>query len=689
MKWLLLIALASAASAAPPSITELQPRGTQKGRPFKLTVVGLNLGEGATVESTLPASFTSLGPDKPGMESRYATYLVEPTAEWSVGVYPVRIRAANGLSNILLFSVGAFPEITEDESQPGSLKNTNDSIERAQTIPSTPLTLNGTIQGPERDVYRVQVKAGERRVFEVDARRAGSAVDPVIRVLDVAGKLIARSEDDPMLQLDARLDVTFPKEGFYYVEVHDARFSAQAQNFYRLKTGTYAYASEMFPLGGRRGEQVEVSLSGTKVKADLTAAKARQVFVNLPESPALPLPFAVGTYPEMTEPVAGALVLPVTVNGRLGKTGEVDQYEIAVKPGEEFIFELQARELGTSKITGLITVYDAKGKKLASAGDGPLPVDVAAVQVSSRTLGDPYLPFKAPEGVDKIRVAVEDLALRGGPHFAYRLTAYRAPFDFIATIATPFVNIPAGGTALVVVNVERRGYAGPIRIEAIGLPKGVTAAGGDIPAELPDPQNRATTRRAILTLTAAADTNLSAGEIGFKAIGDQLERAALGIGYAIGVAGANTQGVVDRQRALTGGWLGAQLPAAMTDPTPATLALTLESSEKKESGYEFRYRWNWSARDTMLKVPDTVSPDVPNFLDLRIIEMKVDPNDPKSGTFLVTSTRNTVPALYDIVVSGRLMVDGAAQEIYAPLLTLTVPALGEEKSSNANQPAAR
>ena len=36
-----------------------------------------------------------------------------------------------------------------------------------------------------------------------------------------------------------------------------------------------------------------------------------------------------------------------------------------------------------------------------------------------------------------------------------------------------------------------------------------------------------------------------------------------------------TQGVVDRQRPLTGAWLGHELPAAMTDPTPATLALTL------------------------------------------------------------------------------------------------------------------
>ena len=159
----------------------------------------------------------------------------------------------------------------------------------------------------------------------------------------------------------------------------------------------------------------------------------------------------------------------------------MDRYELVVNPGEEFIFSLQARELGTSKIMGVISVYDEKGKRLASAGDGPLPVDVGAVQVSSRTQGDPHLEFKVPEGVHRLTVAVDDLAQRGGAHYAYRLSAYRAPFDLEATITTPYVNIPAGGTALVNVNVERKGYLGPIRIEAVNLPEGVSVAGGDIP----------------------------------------------------------------------------------------------------------------------------------------------------------------------------------------------------------------
>ena len=690
MKLALVFACAAALAAAPPTLNELQPRGAQKGRPFTLTVVGRDLGEGATVISNLPASFTALGVDKPGMESRRASFLVEPTAEWNVGVYTVRVKTASGLSNILMFSVGAYPELTEEESREGSLPNQNDSIEKAQTLPSSPLTLNGTLMGAERDVYRLQVKAGERRVFEVDARRAGSAIDPVILVYDGAGKRIARSEDDPLLSLDARLDLTFPKEGFYYVEVHDARFSRQAQNYYRLKTGSYAYANELFPLGGRRGEQVAINAGAATIQADLREARTPQVFVNLPNSPSLPLPLAVGDLPEMREPVSGALPVPVTVNARLAAPAEVDKYELDVKPGEDYVFELQARELGTSKLTGLITVYDEKGNRLASGGDGPLPVDVAAVQASSRTLGDPYLQFTVPEGVRKLRVTVEDLARRGGAHYGYRLSVTRGGRDFRAVIATPYVNIPAGGSAIVNFAIERRGYTGALRIEAVNLPKGVAVAGGNIPQEIADPSNRSNARRGFISLTAPADSPFSEGEFSFRVTGidddgKPIVREATGIAYSIGIAGATTQGVVDRQRPLTGAHLGYRLPAMLASEAPATLELKLESTAKKEAGFEFRYRWQWRLRDSMQRAPETVSVDLPNFIDLRVIEMEIDKTNPKSGTFLVTSTKNTLPAEYNIGINGRLMIDGQQQEIYSPLQSLTVPVHdSEEKTANAS-----
>ncbi|MEO5742712.1 MAG: hypothetical protein ABIS29_19160, partial [Vicinamibacterales bacterium] len=159
--------------SAQPVITELQPRGAQKGRPFTLTLTGRNLGEGAKIRSTLPATFTLLTPELPPQlrggtmqaEGRYATFLVEPSADLVVGVYPIRVVTSEGISNVQLFTVGAFPEFLEEESQPGALPNTSDSIEDAQLLPPPPFTLNGTLRGPERDMFRLSAKGGEKRVI--------------------------------------------------------------------------------------------------------------------------------------------------------------------------------------------------------------------------------------------------------------------------------------------------------------------------------------------------------------------------------------------------------------------------------------------------------------------------------------------------------------------------------------------
>jgi hypothetical protein len=679
---LLLLGISLSLFAAPPSITELQPRGAQKGRPFELTIVGKDLAEGPTVQSSLPATFTPLANSKPG----YVTFLVEPTSEWAVGTYTVRVKAANGLSNILLLSIGAFPEMIEEESRPGSLPNQNDSIERAQSLPASSLTVNGRLRGAERDVYRIPVKAGERRVFEVEARRVGSALDPVLQIFDPSGKRLARSEDDPTLSLDPRLEMTFAKEGVIYVEVSDARFSSQMQDFYRFKTGNYEYPADIFPLGGPRGKTVDVTLSKSIVKADLKTPLS-QVTVAAPNTPTLPLPFAVGDYPELREPLTAPIALPVTINGRLDKPAEVDQYELAVTPGQDLFLELQARELGTSKLTGLITVYDESGKRLASAGDGPLPVDVAAVQASSRTLGDPLLMFKVPEGVRKIKVAVEDLAQRGGTHYGYRLTLRSAPYDLKATIITPFVNIPAGGTAIVAVDVERRGYMGPLKVSPLGLPKGITVQGGDLAPELIDPLVRTMNRRATLSLTAEKGLVLPATELGFLVKGENIERKATGFTYLIAVNGANTQGVVDRQRPLNGRHLGNLLPAATTDPTPANLELTLIQTDKKEVGFEYRFRWRWLASGPNQPYPSTVNVDLPNLAGTRIIEIEQDKTDKSTGTFLVTTSKNSLAGPYNIGINGKWP---GGIDVFSPLLRLDVPELQpEEPKTNASTSPAR
>jgi hypothetical protein len=221
-------------------------------------------------------------------------------------------------------------------------------------------------------------------------------------------------------------------------------------------------------------------------------------------------------------------------------------------------------------------------------------------------------------------------------------------------------------------------------------------SGGVIPPDPPESLTpRLGARRAMVSLTADANTKLNISELAFAAIGTDgdgqpIERRAHGIGYSIGVNGATAQGVVDRQRPLSGAWMGAELPVAISPALAAQLDLKLEKADKKEAGYEFVFRWTWKARNPIQAVPPTVSVDVPNFADLRIIGMAVDEKDKRTGTFLVTSTRNTLPAKYDIGITGRITVDGQQQEIVSEIQQFTLPVLDpEEKNANASPSATR
>jgi hypothetical protein len=671
---LLVIALCQAAFAGPPVITELQPRGVERGHPFTLTIVGRNLGTGARISSTLPAAFTQVNPPQQpdGMMSpgRLIAFLVEPRAEIAPGVYPIRVEATNGISNVLLFTVGTFPEVTEEESQPYSRPNRNDSIETAEPLPPAPVTVNGTLRGPERDVFRVSGKAGERRVFEVEARRCGSAIDPVLRILDGNGQQLARSDDAPGAGLDPRIDFIFPRDGNYYVEIHDARFSRQTQNFYRLKMGNYSYADGIFPLGGKRGETTEVTFFGASLKApvkatlDLRNTATDTTTVALPDSPVLPLRFAVSDLPELIEPVAGPLPVPSVMNARLTKPGQVDRYKIAVEPGEKLLFELQARELGTSKLEGIITIYDARGKKLDSAGDKPLPEDVFAIQGTSRTSSDPFLNFIVPKDLHELTVTVEDLAERGGPLYGYRLITRRAAEEFKAFVSSSFVNIPAGGVALVNVAVDRRGYDGPVQFNIPDLPPGITVEGGYIPREYVDVNNaRSFNRGGVLILTAAPGIELPVQQLvvwgeGKLADGTTLRHRARGPAMQVDVAGATDQGVVDRQKTLTARWLDFDLPAALTDPSIADLEVKQTRITRLEEGarYEFEYKWNVRAGTP----PKNVGVEVVGAKDLRVIDMK---QSGKGGTFAVTTTKATDPARYDMYITGRVKSDSGDETI--------------------------
>ncbi len=688
-----------ALSAAAPELTELAPRGAERGKSLTLTLVGANLAEGAQVLSTLPATFTPLTPPQEKMEVGHKLpFLVELKADAAVGVYPIRVQTPDGLSNILLFTVGAFPEVIEQESKAESREHLNDSIETAERI-DPPVTVNGTLNGPDRDYYRIHAKHGQRLVLEVEARRAGSAIDPVLRIVDSAGKQIARSEDAPGLGLDSRIDVTFPRDGDYYAVVHDARFSQQKQNFYRLKVASFPFADGIFPLGWKRGEKIDVEFFGgslkapVKVAADLSALTPKMEItrVTVPGEPgSLPFLFVVGDLPESIEPSrtspAEAVTLePSTVmNGRISKAGEIDRYKLLMSPGDQWELELRARGLGTSRLNGVVAVYGADGKKLGSAGDKPPKEDVFSLLAAGRTSSDPWLDLKVPSGVHEVVVTVEDLLGRGGPGYAYRLVARKQPPDFKLTVQEPFINVPAKGTVAVNVSVDRRGFVWPIQLSVDGLGDDYIVEGGHIPGEWKD-DAYSISRRGMLTITAKPGAKpkklveLAVWGEGKTEDGGVVRRKAQCLGMITDVAGGT--GIADaegreNQSPFVAPWLGLDLPVVVGKEESGTIVPEAPRLLRLVQGTGYPLKWSFKPRNPDARPPENVGVDVnsPSAAEIGVRRAKSEKKEEKyaeHGEFSLLTTTHTSPEKYDLVMFAESK-DEYAEALLTPAITLEV-----------------
>jgi hypothetical protein len=375
---------------------------------------------------------------------------------------------------------------------------------------------------------------------------------------------------------------------------------------------------------------------------------------------------------------------PAVINGRLSKPGEIDRFRVKTAPGDKLLIEVQARELGTSKLEGVITAWDSSGKKIDSAGDKPLPEDVFAVQGTSRTSSDPFLNLTVPPNVNEIVIGIEDLAARGGPLYAYRLMVRRQAEDFRLALISPYVNVPKGGTTAVVVAADRRGYDGPIQLAVENLPKGIHVEGGYIPRETVDANNnRSFNRRGMLILYAEPNIEMTAATLVVTgtaklADGTMLTRRASGSGMAVDVAGATAQGVVDRQRAVTAPWLGLDLPAGVTTPQIAALEVKQVNFTRMAEGDRYDFQYEWRVRSDGLPLPKDLTVDVVGARDIRVTAFEKNGN---GGTFSINITKATDPATYDIIVRGKVQ----GEDIYARRLPLVVT----ERSENVQAASAR
>ena len=362
---------ASSAFAEPPHVSYIFPAGGQRGTEVSFKVGGHYLHEGCPFEMSGPGVTASSriertetvwfeGPLIPQPASQRKEdypkdYLgtVKIANDASPGIRRWRVNTSQGVTPRMQFVVGDLPEVVEAEIDG----------EPIATSVQLPVTINGRIFPREDvDIWTFDVTAGERISCEVNAARIGSPLDSRIEIRSPDGTVLTENVD--ALGIDSFVQFVAPKAGRYECRIHDIEFNGLQHYVYRLTIRKGPRIDSVYPLGGRRGEEVTVQFSG----ADLPTKQAtiaipqdadRQLDLSLPDVATNNVTLVTGDLPEHleTEPNSapddvnsGAVPVGsgVTFNGRIDKPGDVDLWRISAEAGRTLLLEVQSSRLGTS-----------------------------------------------------------------------------------------------------------------------------------------------------------------------------------------------------------------------------------------------------------------------------------------------------------------------------------------------------
>ena len=437
------------------------------------------------------------------------TIQLSMSADAEPGERELRLGAATGLTNPLVFRVDQLPEFTkkaaklnEDVKSFEELKVLRNKPEQSLAPPyesgiTLPAVINGQILAGGVDRYRFHATQGQRLVVIASARELipyiSDAVpgwfQATVSLYDAKGRQVDyadhfRFHPDPVLFYE------IPGDGEYTLEIHDSIYRGREDFVYRVTIGELPFVTGIFPLGGRAGTQTAVALRGWNLPAaSLTqeckagASGIQQISVRKGDRVSNLVPFAVDALPECLEEepnntpeTAQRVALPVIINGRIDRPGDRDVFSFTGNAGDEIVAEVHARRLD-SPLDSVLKLTDITGRQLAINDDHE---DKGSGLNTHHA--DSYLRVKLPaSGTYFVHLA--DTQHKGGVEYAYRLRISAPQPDFELRVTPASISIRPGATVPVTVYALRRdGFAGEIALALKDGPADFKLSGARVPA---------------------------------------------------------------------------------------------------------------------------------------------------------------------------------------------------------------
>lgn len=438
------------------------PAAVLPGQATDVTLFGGSLAGSTGVWTNIPCQVeVAPGIDGNNSQADRVAYRFAAGPETPVGIYGLRVVSPAGTSNLRLIMVDDLPSVTDNGA--------NKSLETAQAL-TLPVAVDGTCEVESYDFYKFTAAAGQRVSVEAVARRLGSALDPVVRMLDSSGVELAYSDDEPSSGADSLFAWEFSTPGDYYLEIRDIRYQGGDAHRYRMRVGNFPLVTGPYPLAATAGAVARVSATGSRVDG------VGPLTINVPRGPAggrvpasvrypqgsgsAPLSVAASHLAEQVElepndapESCSPAVIPGAINGRFAGERDRDWFEFAAKAGQRFLFSGQTRSL-SSPTDLFLRLYNADGSLLLEAED-----------IGSE---EGVLDFTFPAD-GTYRLKVEDLHLRGGPEHVYRIEAVPYAPGFTLAVDSDRLHLPQGGLSVAKVTCVRRDYNGPITLSVLGI----------------------------------------------------------------------------------------------------------------------------------------------------------------------------------------------------------------------------
>ncbi|MEY2726907.1 MAG: hypothetical protein RLZZ458_2774 [Planctomycetota bacterium] len=439
--------------AALPRIAQITPRAAEIGRSVRITVSGTQLAA-ARLLADIPG-ITAVPVE--GGNNELALFDVNVDPATAPGRYLFRCVTAGGVSNPAIVSIDRVPTSPDG------------TFTEAAPATTFPVAVTGVISGTEQKRLWFRGTAGQKVIAEVEARRIGSMLDPVLEIRNQAGGPLAIQWQQSELRGDARTAVVLPADGLYYVELHDLQFQSPGGSSFRVFLGDLPPSALAWPptlaateTGVRSADTSSLSPQPATIRKSGSglAGNSTPVVLPLPPLKVEPGVHALepteGTFP--ADPLDATFTAPpfpaLYISGRITAEKETDAINIKVTPKQTLHLSLAARQFG-SPLRGRLLLFN--GDAAVAQNDG------------EAGLNDPSFNYVVPDGVSQLQIRVQDVNQRGSPAHIYRILVSRTDRQaFVLSSPDAGLRLPANGSTPLRLSVTRQSpafhYTGPIRL---------------------------------------------------------------------------------------------------------------------------------------------------------------------------------------------------------------------------------